>query len=64
MRELFAALKEAMASGLSAHQREVLLAVALNDVPIDVLGPPDWVEAAGRSTRPRMTHATSLGQRS
>jgi RNA polymerase sigma-70 factor (ECF subfamily) len=37
MKELFATLKEAMATRLSAHQREVLVAVALNDVPIDVL---------------------------
>lgn len=37
MKELLATLKVAMASDLSAHQREVLAAVALNDVPIDVL---------------------------
>ncbi|HET7589092.1 MAG TPA: sigma-70 family RNA polymerase sigma factor [Solirubrobacterales bacterium] len=37
MKELLAALKVAMASDLSAHQRKVLAAVALNDVPIDVL---------------------------
>jgi RNA polymerase sigma-70 factor (ECF subfamily) len=37
MKELFATLKEAMATRLSIHQREVLVAVALNDVPIDVL---------------------------
>jgi RNA polymerase sigma-70 factor (ECF subfamily) len=37
MKELFAALKAAMATDLSAHQREVLVAVALDDVPIDVL---------------------------
>jgi RNA polymerase sigma-70 factor, ECF subfamily len=37
MKELLSALKVAMASDLSAHQREVLVAVALNDVPIDVL---------------------------
>lgn len=37
MKELFATLKEAMATRLSVHQREVLVAVALNDVPIDVL---------------------------
>jgi RNA polymerase sigma-70 factor, ECF subfamily len=37
MKELFAALKEVMATDLSAQQREVLVAVALNDVPIDVL---------------------------
>jgi RNA polymerase sigma-70 factor, ECF subfamily len=37
MKELFAALKEAIATDLSAYQREVLVAVALNDVPIDVL---------------------------
>jgi RNA polymerase sigma-70 factor, ECF subfamily len=37
MKELLAALKVAMANDLSAHQREVLVAVALNDVPIDVL---------------------------
>jgi RNA polymerase sigma-70 factor (ECF subfamily) len=35
--ELFAALQDAIESDLSAHQREVLVAVALNDVPIDVL---------------------------
>ena len=37
MRELFAALKESIASDLSPHQREVFVAVVLNDVPIDVL---------------------------
>ncbi|HSS32653.1 MAG TPA: sigma-70 family RNA polymerase sigma factor [Solirubrobacterales bacterium] len=37
MKELFATLKAAMATRLSDHQREVLVAVALNDVPIDVL---------------------------
>jgi RNA polymerase sigma-70 factor (ECF subfamily) len=36
-KELFAALKATMTTDLSAHQREVLVAVALNDVPIDVL---------------------------
>ena len=35
--ELFAALRDAIESELSSHQREVLLAVAVNDVPIDVL---------------------------
>jgi RNA polymerase sigma-70 factor, ECF subfamily len=35
--ELFAALQEAIESELSPHQREVLVAVTLNDVPIDVL---------------------------
>lgn len=35
--ELFAALQEAIESDLSPHQREVLVAVTLNDVPIDVL---------------------------
>lgn len=37
MKDLLAALKKAIATDLSAHQREVLVAVALNDVPIDVL---------------------------
>ena len=36
-KELFAALKEAIEGDLTSHQREVLVAVALNDVPIDVL---------------------------
>jgi RNA polymerase sigma-70 factor (ECF subfamily) len=35
--ELFAALREEIERGLSARQREVLVAVALNGVPIDVL---------------------------
>jgi RNA polymerase sigma-70 factor, ECF subfamily len=35
--ELMAALRKAIASALSPRQREVLVAVALNDVPIDVL---------------------------
>jgi RNA polymerase sigma-70 factor, ECF subfamily len=35
--ELFTALRRAIESELSSHQREVLLAVAVNDVPIDVL---------------------------
>ncbi len=35
--ELFAALSAEIKGGLTARQREVLVAVALNDVPIDVL---------------------------
>jgi RNA polymerase sigma-70 factor (ECF subfamily) len=35
--ELFAELRAAIARELTPHQREVLVAVALNDVPIDVL---------------------------
>ena len=35
--ELFAVLREAIDSELSSHQREVLLAVAVHGVPIDVL---------------------------
>lgn len=35
--ELLAALRDAIDSALSAHQREVLVAVTLNEVPIDVL---------------------------
>jgi RNA polymerase sigma-70 factor, ECF subfamily len=35
--EVIAALPEAIASALTPRQREVLVAVALNDVPIDVL---------------------------
>jgi RNA polymerase sigma-70 factor, ECF subfamily len=35
--ELFAVLREEIEGGLSPRQREVLVAVALNDVPIDVL---------------------------
>ena len=36
-KEQFTALRRAIESDLSRHQREVLLAVTLNDVPIDVL---------------------------
>lgn len=36
-RELLAALREEIERGLSPHQREVLVALALNEVPIDVL---------------------------
>jgi RNA polymerase sigma-70 factor (ECF subfamily) len=36
-RELIGALREEIERGLTARQREVLVAVALNDVPIDVL---------------------------
>jgi RNA polymerase sigma-70 factor (ECF subfamily) len=36
-RELLAHIQEAINSDLSEHQREVLLAVAVNDVPIDVM---------------------------
>jgi RNA polymerase sigma-70 factor (ECF subfamily) len=36
-RELLGSIGEAMETELSPHQREVLVAVALNDVPIDVL---------------------------
>jgi RNA polymerase sigma-70 factor (ECF subfamily) len=36
-REALDAIQEVMASELSAHQREVLVAVSLNGVPIDVL---------------------------
>jgi RNA polymerase sigma-70 factor (ECF subfamily) len=35
--ELFAVLRSAIRSELTPHQREVLVAIALNDVPIDVL---------------------------
>jgi RNA polymerase sigma-70 factor (ECF subfamily) len=35
--ELMAALRQEMAGSLTEHQREVLVAVTLNDVPIDVL---------------------------
>ena len=35
--ELLASISSAIESELSPHQREVLVAVALNDVPIDVL---------------------------
>jgi RNA polymerase sigma-70 factor (ECF subfamily) len=35
--ELLGALREAIGEALSAHQREVLVAVTLNGVPIDVL---------------------------
>jgi RNA polymerase sigma-70 factor, ECF subfamily len=35
--ELFGVLREAIAGALTEHQREVLVAVTLNDVPIDVL---------------------------
>jgi RNA polymerase sigma-70 factor, ECF subfamily len=36
-RELLGVLREAIDSDLSPHQREVLMAVAVNDVPIDVM---------------------------
>lgn len=36
-RELLVGLRRAIESDLSPHQREVLVAVTLNDVPIDVL---------------------------
>jgi RNA polymerase sigma-70 factor (ECF subfamily) len=36
-RELIDAVRRAMEQALTPHQREVLVAVALNDVPIDVL---------------------------
>jgi RNA polymerase sigma-70 factor, ECF subfamily len=36
-RELLRAIQEGIATALTPHQREVLVAVALNDVPIDVL---------------------------
>jgi len=35
--ELLAGLQDAIRTQLSAHQREILVAVTLNDVPIDVL---------------------------
>jgi RNA polymerase sigma-70 factor (ECF subfamily) len=37
MRELLAALRESIDGELTPHQREVLVALPLNDVPIDVL---------------------------
>src|SRR5690348_14208253 len=36
-KETFAAVREAIEKDLSPHQREILVAVTLNDVPIDVL---------------------------
>ena len=35
--ELLAAIRSAMATALTPHQREVLVAIVLNEVPIDVL---------------------------
>jgi RNA polymerase sigma-70 factor (ECF subfamily) len=35
--EMFGALREEIERNLTAHQREVLVSVTLNDVPIDVL---------------------------
>jgi RNA polymerase sigma-70 factor (ECF subfamily) len=35
--ELLAAVKQAIEQDLSTHQREILVAIVLNDVPIDVL---------------------------
>ncbi len=35
--ELIAAVRDAVATALTPHQRDVLVAIALNDVPIDVL---------------------------
>jgi RNA polymerase sigma-70 factor, ECF subfamily len=35
--ELFAVLRQAIKDQLTPHQREVLIAIAVNDVPIDVL---------------------------
>ncbi len=35
--ELLTAIREAVETALTRHQREVLVAVTLNDVPIDVL---------------------------
>jgi RNA polymerase sigma-70 factor (ECF subfamily) len=37
MAELLSALRDAIVSELTVHQREVLVALALNEVPIDVL---------------------------
>ena len=37
MAELLAAVGEAIAGDLTPHQREVLVAITLDDVPIDVL---------------------------
>jgi RNA polymerase sigma-70 factor, ECF subfamily len=39
--ELIGAVREAIADALTEHQREVLVAIALNDVPIDVLAERD-----------------------
>jgi RNA polymerase sigma-70 factor, ECF subfamily len=36
-KELFGAVKEAIEGDLTSHQREVLVAITLDDVPIDVL---------------------------
>jgi RNA polymerase sigma-70 factor (ECF subfamily) len=38
MRDLIAALRDAIERDLTPHQREVVVALALNEVPIDVLG--------------------------
>jgi RNA polymerase sigma-70 factor (ECF subfamily) len=37
MNDLLAAIREEIETGLTPHQREVLVALALNEVPIDVL---------------------------
>jgi RNA polymerase sigma-70 factor (ECF subfamily) len=52
--ELLAAVQEAITTALSPHQREVLVAVTLNDVPFDLLA-ERLHTTVERSTRPFTT---------
>ena len=57
-RELMRALKQSIDGCLTEHQREVLVALALNGVPLDVLAERSTRPVA-RSTRRCTTHAES-----
>jgi RNA polymerase sigma-70 factor (ECF subfamily) len=62
-RELLEGLRGAIVGELTPHQREVLVAVALNEVPIDVLA--ERLERPGApSTRPSTTRGESCGPHS
>ena len=54
-----ATLQRAIADVLTPHQRRVLVALALNGVPIDVLAEPSRHQRAARSTRRCTTHVES-----
>ena len=62
-RELIGALSHAIAHELTSHQREVLVAITLNDVPIDVLA-ERLGTCALRFTRPRTTPGAGCGRTS
>ena len=60
--ELLRAVKDGIAEELTPRQREVLVALALNGVPIDVLAERMGIDPRRASTRPCTTRARSCAR--